>query len=270
MKPYLLSFLTVSVLLGADEIERIESIVKDIADLRSQYEQCREQLKTKALVQNPFLCAQEQDKISLLTHALKDEQQKNTLLLSELQTVQNSQTFHKDLELKILKLENSKKKQEKIINSKENELEELRKKYEELFLTQEKEIIALKNQIKSRENPKIVKEKKVALKQCEEANPFPKLVMRGSHKQKKQQAKGSATKIVEEQTQPLTYRLKTQSDIYKSVDGEIKESWEQQRSFTSDRRYKNWIKITGYFVERKWRKAKEDLWVLEENVLQRD
>lgn len=222
MKHFILLLLATSFILSGDEIERMESIVKDITKLRVQYENCQEQLKAKVLAQEP-----------------------------------------QDLELELLELEKSNKKKEEILKSKDLEILNMKKRYEVLLHQQENKIITLKNQIKNKKNTISEKKETLFVTHCEEPNPFPKLMMREKSEAKTQRHS-------EQKKKAHTYRLKIQSDIYGSIDGKVIDSWEEQRSFTSDKKYENWIKITGYFVDKKWRKAKEDLWVLEENVSQRD
>jgi len=41
----------------------------------------------------------------------------------------------------------------------------------------------------------------------------------------------------------------------------VLEQWEKHTSFTSNVKSKNRIKITGYFVNKKWRKASKEMWV---------
>ncbi|MBN2815994.1 MAG: hypothetical protein JXQ67_04875 [Campylobacterales bacterium] len=86
-------------LLDADEIERIESIVSDIQKLRLDYENV-------------------QDKLMLLEIELKDEKQKNEILLKELEVKYNK---IKNLENKIKNNKNiniNKKEEVKIIKEK--------------------------------------------------------------------------------------------------------------------------------------------------------
>ena len=237
MKRAILSFALASLLCG-DEIQRIESIVKDIALLRIQYEECQEKLGSGDTTLLP------------LKQTLKDEQQKNILLLSELDACKSSHQENEKLRFKILKLEKSNIDLENILKS----------KYEKLLAQKDNRIKDLENQIKNRQKP--IKK---------EFNQFPKLVMKEEAVQKSEISTHIDKSDIKEQvTEPSAYRLKYESDIYESVDGAVVDRWEEERSFTSNRKYKNWVKITGYFVDQKWRKAKKELWVLEENVLKRD
>ena len=238
MKRYILSLTLASLLVSADEIQRIESIVKDITQLRTQYKECQEKLALTSPCDTYSLEKQ-----------IKDEQQKNLLLLSELDSCTNSHKENEKLKYRILELEKSNIELEDILKS----------KYEEILSAKEKRIKDLENQINNKQKP-----------QKSLFNQFPKLVMKEDRTRKTPSKKEQEQDIVEEQTQPSAYRLKHESDIYNSVAGDVIDRWEEERSFTSNIKYKNWIKITGYFVDKKWRKAGEDLWILEENVLKRD
>lgn len=237
MKRYILSFALASLLCG-DEIQRIESIVKDITLLRIQYEECQEKLGSG------------DDTLFPLKQTLKDEQQKNILLLSELDACKNSHQENEKLRFRILKLEKSNIDIENLLKA----------KYEKLLSQKDNRIKDLENQIKNRQKP--IKK---------EFNQFPKLVMKEETVQKGEiPSKINKSDIKEQETAPSAYRLKYESDIFESVDGVVVDRWEEERSFTSNRKYKNWVKITGYFVDQRWRKAEKDLWILEENVLKRD
>lgn len=71
-------------------------------------------------------------------------------------------------------------------------------------------------------------------------------------------------------TQPKTFRTRIKADIFDKPDGLKIDRWEKGRSFTSYIKSGNWIKITGYFIDKKWTKAKKDLWIKEEDVFERD
>lgn len=198
---FLLVIALLFIYVNADEMQRIESIVSDIKKLRQKYEKSQEALEL-ALVQ------------------LKDERDKNDILLRELETREN--------ELKNLKkqINNSKKTDKPNNNSK--------------LISKEIKTVYLKNKIKKK-------------------NVFPKLQMR-----KEEQT------LVKADTKAMTYRLNKNAEIYASLDGQIVENWEERTSFTSNYKLGSWIKITGYFVDKVWRKSSTELWVREEDTLQRE
>ena len=58
-----------------------------------------------------------------------------------------------------------------------------------------------------------------------------------------------------------SFYLKYESIIYNGIDGDMIDKWERLTSFTSSVKTKSWIKITGYFINKKWIPAKKDMWV---------
>jgi len=180
------------------------------------------------------------------------------------------------------------------IDSIVNDITTLRKNYEEklldekeknIILEQEKrsshrkiqnlenEVKKLQTLLKDRknrvENKIIVKEeiKKIVLKSaCADENPFPKLKLKNSvtvkelqHKEKLQHFKASA------------FRLKKSADIYAGMTTmQLISQWDKGTSFTSNIKSETRIKITGYFVNKVWKKATKEMWVKLSDVSQRD
>ncbi len=153
-----------------------------------------------------------------------------------------------------------------------NDIEKLRHSYEKQLLSlrqkskilqsenrdYKKEIAHLKAQIEVL-NRKLKREKpkKIVLAQavCKEENKFPKL------KLKKSQIfhfKASA------------FRLREDADIYGDKESlKIIDRWERGTSFTSNARTKTRVKITGYFVDKVWKKADKEMWIDLSSVKQR-
>jgi septal ring factor EnvC (AmiA/AmiB activator) len=200
MKFLLMSLLVLFVYSNADELKRIESIVSDIKKLRIDYDKSEEEL-------------------SLSLIKLKDEKEKNKILLEELNKAENK------------------------VNSLENKIENLKKSNKsnniEKVIIKEKIEICSENQIVNK-------------------NKFPQLKMRD---------KDLSNERVD--TNPQTYRLNKSAKIYDSKDGNIIEEWEDKTSFTSNLKSGHWIKITGYFVEKVWRKSNKELWIQETDVQRR-
>lgn len=200
MKFILLALSLFSLYVNADEIQRIESVVADIQKLRFDYDKSQEDL-------------------SLAQEQIRDEKQKNTILLNELKKVEN-------------------------------------------------EIKDLKNQIKSLENKSLSKSsKKVTIKEknqkclenkIEKKNEFPKLQMKNETKQKQNR-----------DTNSYTYRLNKNAKIYNAQDGAALFEWEERRSFTSNLKSGDWIRITGYFTDGIWHKSTKELWVKVEDAKRR-
>ncbi|MDD2828935.1 MAG: hypothetical protein PHW18_05115 [Sulfuricurvum sp.] len=68
---------------------------------------------------------------------------------------------------------------------------------------------------------------------------------------------------------PSAYRMATNAGIYNAINGTKIDMWESGRSFTSGTANNGWVKITGYFVNRVWTRADEELWVKESDVIKR-
>jgi len=68
---------------------------------------------------------------------------------------------------------------------------------------------------------------------------------------------------------PSNFRLKQDSFIYNKPNGKKMFKWLKNRTFTTNIRTDDWVKITGYFVNRRWTKAQEDMWIEADRVLKR-
>ena len=76
------------------------------------------------------------------------------------------------------------------------------------------------------------------------------------------------TKIVH--TKASAYRLNKNAFIYNDVNGKKIDEWEKGTSFTSNQRTDKFIKITGYFKNKQWVKAKKSLWIHVNDAFKRD
>ena len=81
--------------------------------------------------------------------------------------------------------------------------------------------------------------------------------------------KKSISDAVIKKSSPSAYRMATNATIYSAPNGTKADIWESGRSFTSGTSYDGWVKITGYFVNRVWQPASEELWVKESDVIRR-
>jgi len=98
---------------------------------------------------------------------------------------------------------------------------------------------------------------------CVDDNPFPKLL-------KKEPQKSSSTQKAKSTNKASgVYRMRGENAVYDKINGEVIAIWEDRRSFTSNVSKDGWIKITGYFVDRKWRRAKNEIWIQKEHTLKR-
>jgi len=196
--------------LNADEAQRINSIVSDITQLRSDYAYCQTKLIDKEI-------------------KLKDEKDKNSLLLKELETTGKSTTIANDDDtLKIETLEKKLKQKDKLLKAKEHKIK----------------ILLAKINTQAKDN-------------------FPKLVMKEKYKKTIQDDKSI------EYFKASAFRLTKESTIYSDLDNTFYDTWEEQTSFTSGERTATMIKITGYFVDKTWQKATQELWVKAENTVKR-
>jgi len=158
--------------INADEIQRIDSIVKDIAQLRIDYQKSQKELN-----------------------------------------MYKNRVYNLENELKIA-------------------YSLLKIKEKKLSKTKQKKVICLSN----------------------DENSFPKLAMR--------------KKIFH--TKASTYRTTTKAFIYNDINGKKIDEWEKGISFTSNQKSENFIKITGYFENKVWVKAKKSLWIKSDDAYQRD
>lgn len=180
--------LSVLSILSSNEIKRLETIVKEVTELRTKYEACQEELLKSRKNGTD-------DKYEVLTQKIK-------------------------------KLEKIVKKQDELLKLKEN----------------------------------IVKNQSFTVKKCDEDNIFPKLMM----KEEYQDDALETPEFID--FKPAAFHLNVDSFVYDGIDGNKIEKWEKDTSFTSGVKTKKWIKITGYFVDRKWKRAKKEMWIELEKV----
>lgn len=125
---------------------------------------------------------------------------------------------------------------------------------------------------------KIVKKQEILLKtkendkknyifyaqECEKESAFPKLMMKNEYQKKSFDENEIIT------FEASAFRLKTDSIIYDAIDGKDIDMWESRTSFTSNTMSNGWIKISGYFVDRKWKKAQKEMWVKSVQTIKRE
>jgi len=233
-------FLIVSLLslLYSDEIERIELIVKDISELRGKYEKCNDELKERATE-----CEECKEMVEKYKKLYNNEKHKHRLLEAKVDSKADKQKSNKYLLQRISKLEKSLKNREKLLKSKENIIKNLMKK--------------------SAVTTKITSVTPLLKQNCEQTDGFPKLIMKKEY----QIESLDESSIIKFKAAP--FRLKTESIIYDNVNGSKIDQWERGTSFTSNKKTRSWIQITGYFVDKKWRSAKKEMWVKQAQVLKR-
>ncbi|QSZ41691.1 hypothetical protein GJV85_06085 [Sulfurimonas aquatica] len=223
--------------INADEIQRIESIVKDISKLRSDYVKC-------------------QDELDLCSLKLKDETQKNIILQDELKLYSNFSKKEKEFRNEIDSLKKRLKEATKALKTKEIENKNLLLSMNE-------------NNISSENSNNCFK-----IQTNEDENKFPDLEMKEKYKQEKQKnvkmqtAQKKDAKIIV--FTPSAFRLNKDADIYDAIDGNKIGKWEKRTSFTSNQKTDSWVKVTGYFIDKVWGPSKKEIWVKASDVMQRD
>lgn len=131
--------------------------------------------------------------------------------------------------------------------------------------THVKKILSLKSEIKKLKKSLIIKEKTVKIKpivknnlnnqNCDDDNEFPLLLM-------KEKLKCA--------TIAKTYRVKREASIYDGQNANEITIWEEATSFTSNYKTLEWIKITGYFVDKVWRASEKEMWIKTKDSTLRD
>ncbi len=117
---------------------------------------------------------------------------------------------------------------------------------EKILDSKNNEIKSLKNEIKKMKiKPKMHKKKVHKEKVVKKVKKISKSIYKG--------------KI--EIIKPTTFCLKNDSIIYDTINGQKIAYWEKNTTFTSNQKTKSYIKITGYFISMKWKKAKKEMWI---------
>ena len=204
MRFFLILVLTIS-LSQSDEIQRIESIVKDIVKLRGDYEECKKSLGSD----RNFRAERLEKRVIELEEQLNKKYDSSSL---------NDETITKFKQL---------------LDSKDKEIASLKK---ELLKLKSKQKIILK--------PKKAHKKSVITKKVR---------------------KKATTKDIQI-IKPSTFRLKTQSAIYDSIGGVEIDRWDKDTTFTTNKRTASYVKITGYFIDKKWKKASKEMWIKSRDV----
>lgn len=213
--------------LNADDVQRIEAIIKDIAKLRVEHERCESELKEKKTA----IFSAETSSCQKYKELYEEEKNKNVILKAQTDYDKDLLKSNQNMAKSIKKLEKQIKEQEKLLKIKDIEIKKLQK------------------------NSK---------NDCKNINVFPKLMLKEQYKQQKHEA---TEKIIT--FKPRAFRLKVDSDIYDSINGNKISKWQKGTSFTSNQETDEWVKITGYFVNKKWKKAEQEMWIKKSQVFKR-
>ncbi|MCX6077293.1 MAG: hypothetical protein NTW78_10495 [Campylobacterales bacterium] len=259
-------------ILNANEMARIDAIIEDISKLRDSYSNCKSELESKksqgtaalnTQKDSSSLCQAKESELKEYKELLKKEQSKNSLLTEKIESKTKS-TLNSGKENQIIsELERMLDDQNKALKLKEGEINSLKKELIEKIKAKDNQIISLKSS----------KTKTVAVTTAApiiEENNFPKLKMKEDEAPKNLSQEYEIPKnLSSEAIYPsiASFRLTVDCEVYDSAGGtKVMATWIKGRSFTSNQRTKNWIKVTGYFVDKVWQKATEELWIEAANV----
>ena len=241
---FLLIFIVLVTLSYADETQRIEAIVKDITNLRTDYGKCMSELKA-------YKKSSKASKVSDCSK-YKKELKKHRVLAKKYKKVldqaikQNTKLISKLAKYKefdsILKVSA----QDNLPTDVKTLQREL-KKYKLLLKIRDKKIKRLQSG------------NSASFDTAE--NTIPKLLMKDKYRDE------IASKI--ETFKPSSFRLKQNSEIFDAPNANVVANWKQNRSFTSNQKIGNWIKITGYFINKKWQKAQNEMWIEKDKTIKR-
>lgn len=237
-------------IVSASETQRVASMVEDISKLRDDYATCKSELESQSIIpQTTSTCRVKASELKNFKELLKKEQEQNSILRKKIELSEKENTKSILEKQKILELEKTVQDQSKLLEMQENKINSLNSAL--LVKTKEKESNSSQNDIKN----SLV---------CKEKNLFSKLVVKeSSNKKDAGDEKAYATKA-------MTLFLKVDSSLYDAINGKKVAEWKKDDPFTSNQRSESWVKVTGYFVGRTWKKANEELWVEVVNVNEKE
>jgi len=161
-----------------------------------------------------------------------------------------------------LEVENSKYKSALISTQNENDVLrtnlKLYSNYEAKDKAYKKEIEALKDELKTLN----LRFKKLQA----DKNEFPQLQMKKKYQKKPEPKKEVVvTEITDDGEivffEATTFRVNKDAKIFDGIYGIEIDIWDKSTSFTSNQKTSEWIKITGYFVNKTWQSAPKEMWV---------
>ncbi len=240
---YIIISIILSIFVNASEINRVQTIIKDINTLREDYNRCKKELEIQNISNNIIekidSSPDTKEELKKYKKLLDKEKLKNTILIAKFDLLNNNN-------------EKSNNKSLKLCKTKEKENKRLIKKYIKEMQNKDNIIKNLKNQIKLTKNTT-----STSLKIDQNNIKENKIV--------------ETKKIIEKKvfSKASTYRTTKNSNIYNAVNGKILYEWERNIAFTSNVMTQNWVKITGYFIDDKWRRSKEKLWIKKTNIVKR-
>jgi len=271
---FILLFLLIN--LNADDMQRVEAILNDIVELRSDYEDCKAKLDDKDLyetIDSPEImmskmniCVDKEERLQTYKKLYTNEKEKNNILKTKLNIFAGTKEGLKNKN--VLKYK-------KLLKLKQYEIKQLKSKINLKKITEKKEICAtvdldsgsnvfpkLKLKEKDKKNKKIKKQKKEL--PAKKVKQVKKIVPEKTVKKKVLYSKEDIINI-----KPATFRLNYDSVILDDINGEKLSVWKKGKSFTSNIKTKSFIKITGYFKNKRWVKSEKDMWIKVSQVSKR-
>ena len=114
-----------------------------------------------------------------------------------------------------------------------------------------KKVKELEKELKIKNN--LLKTKEITIKKLtQKQDNFPKLIM-------KEEIEVKDIELIK--FKATSFKLKYDSIVYNSINGKMITKWVKDTSFTSTTKTKSWIKVTGYFINKKWTSAKKEMWI---------
>lgn len=252
-------FLLFYLSLQANDIERINLLVTEVKHLQSNYTTCQKKL-----------------------FSLEDKLKNNATQSIEACTKELSKEHEKFINLQ--KLLEQKQENKSLENALVHNLQKKMQRNETLLLQKQKQIKALKLELQhTKEKLAFLKEQnQKLLARKKKVSPNKKVFTCKKDTQviiKKEEVQRLALTsdnhiAIQKQTRLIsskakTYRTKKKADIYNAPNGSKISTWEKGRSFTSYISEDKWIKITGFFIDKKWTKAEEEMWIKKEDAFER-
>ena len=297
----LLPLLVAAGVTAANELDRIEGIVSEVTKLRQNHELCEAELtllkssrniksddERTAAFERELEAERQQceNRIGETVLQRDSAMKKLTTARETITALQEKIRSHEkgaDACQRSLKRMNDERKSANRtdtaqVTSLQTELEQLRRQHAEAAKAYDTRILKLEAALAEAKKSK----------PCERPDSvFPKLLMKEGYAQPK--AKPSASEAVKvhapgakgasaaqeprkllapipeasEFFKAAAFRITADAAIYDAPGGVAVDTWETGTSFTSGERRGAWIRITGYFVDRKWHSCKAKQWWIE-------
>ena len=250
MKKRVLLVCVVAIALYGDELERIDALVDEIHDLRTGYERCQRELS---------LSVERSETTPNDRKLLECESALHKLSRSSATEVQKLRSEIKKLKNRVAEFKKSSTMQASRIRNLKKELQ----KYKKALRVKQK-VTRGKTKTKSE---RIIGKTPLC--------PVETVVVKEKQKRTRIALDSEGKVVIKESyrvvtTRPRTFRTLRDAVIFDKPGGVRVDLWEKGRSFTSYLESGSWIKITGYFVNRKWKKSNKEMWIKKSDAFERD